>query len=86
MNRIIAVEPLFDYLLKLSFADGSEKVVDIEPFIGKGISAELRDPEFFQQVDVESGGGIYWPNGYDFCPNFLYDEVPAFELSLVHGG
>jgi len=21
--------------------------------------------------------GIYWPNGYDFCPNFLHDEVPA---------
>jgi len=26
---------------------------------------------YFRQVMLEDGGGIAWPNGYDFCPNFL---------------
>lgn len=81
MHRVITVTPLPDYKLKLAFEDGTRKVVDIRPFIGKGISSELEDEAFFRQVAIESGGGIYWPNGYDFCPNFLYDEVPAIDLT-----
>jgi hypothetical protein len=34
-------------------------------------------------VEIESGGGIYWPNGYDFCPNFLYEEVSSDESALA---
>jgi hypothetical protein len=81
MHSVEKVIPLEDYKLKLRFAGGEEKVVDIEPYIGRGIAADLRDPDFFRQVTVESGGGIYWPNGYDFCPNYLYHEAPAVELA-----
>lgn len=77
MNRVISVKPLDNFMLELVFADGLRKVVNIRPFIGTGVSAALRDEKFFRQVAIESGGGIYWPNGYDFCPNFLHDEVPA---------
>jgi len=37
---------------------------------------------YFREVEIDSGGGIVWPNGYDFCPNFLYEDVPA--VDLVH--
>jgi hypothetical protein len=77
MDRVIFVKALENYLLEIEFADGLRKVVDIRPFIGKGISAALRDVSYFRRVALEDGGGIAWPNGYDFCPNFLRDDVPA---------
>jgi hypothetical protein len=52
-------------------------VIDIRPFIGKGISVALKDESCFRQVTLEDGGGITWPNGYDFFPTFLRDDVPA---------
>jgi hypothetical protein len=79
MDRVTAVKPLENYLLEIEFADGFRKVIDIQPFIGKGISAALKDEAYFRQVKLEDGGGIAWDNGYDFCPNFLRDDVPAVD-------
>ncbi len=31
-------------------------------------------------IQQQCGGGITWPNGYDFCPNFLRDDVPAVNV------
>jgi hypothetical protein len=83
MDRVISVKPLENYLLEIEFADGLRKVIDIQSFIGKGISAVLKDVLYFRQVSLEDGGGIAWPNGYDFCPNFLHDDVPAVNLQTA---
>lgn len=83
MDKVISAKPLELYLLEIEFADGFRKVVDIQPFIGKGISAALKYETYFRQVGLEDGGGIAWPNGYDFCPNFLRDDVPAVNLQTV---
>ena len=80
MHKVVSVKVLINYLIDISFSDGFSKIVDLRPFIGEGISKALKDESFFQQVQIESGGGIFWPNGYDFCPEFLYDEVPAVSL------
>ena len=77
MDRVISVKPLENYLLEIEFDDGLRKVIDIRPFLGKGISATLRHESYFRQVALEDGGGITWPNGYDFYPNFLRDDLPA---------
>ena len=83
MDKVISVKPLEDYLLEIEFSDGFRKVIDIHPFLGKGISVALKDEAYFRQVTLEDGGGIAWPNGYDFCPNFLRDDVPAVNLATV---
>jgi len=80
MDKVISVKSLENYLLEIEFADGLRKVIDIQPFIGKGISSGLKDEAYFRQVTLEDGGGIAWPNGYDFCPNFLRDDVPSMNL------
>jgi hypothetical protein len=80
MERILLVKPLPDYMLELTFLDGYKKTVDIRPFIREGLSAALLNEAIFQEVKLESGGGIYWPNGYDFCPNFLREDVPAIQM------
>jgi hypothetical protein len=79
MDKVISVKPLESFYLEIEFADGACKVIDIGPFIGKGISAALKDKAYFHQVTLEDGGGIAWPNGYDFCPNFLRDDVPSVD-------
>lgn len=80
MDHVISVRHLKNYLLVIEFADGFRKVINVRPFIGKGISAALADESYFRQVALEDGGGIAWPNGYDFCPNFLRDDVPAEDI------
>jgi hypothetical protein len=80
MDRVISVKPLANYLLEVEFADGFHKVINIRPFIRKGISTALKDESYFRRVMLEDGGGIAWPNGYDFCHNFLRDDVPAVNV------
>lgn len=77
MNRIINVSVLPQSRLLLTFQDGFRKQVDLSPFIRPGVSAALADPAIFNQVEIESGGGLAWPNGYDLCPNFLREYEPA---------
>jgi hypothetical protein len=80
MDKVVSVKALENYLLEIEFEDGLRKTIDIRPFIGEGISAALRDEAYFRQVKLEDGGGIAWDNGYDFCPNFLHDDVPAVNV------
>ena len=71
MIEVTKIKTLDNYLIWLRFSDGEEKVVNLEPFIGKGFTKELLDRQKFKQVFIEPGGGIAWENGFDFCPNFL---------------
>lgn len=71
MVKIVKVVPEQGWTVLLEFSDGLTKRVDIKPYIRGGLSDSLKDWEFFKRVSIESGGGITWPNGYDFCPDFL---------------
>ena len=71
MNQVVELKVLDGYRIWLKFSDSEEKVVDFRPYIGKGFTEELLNPDKFKQVAIEPGGGIAWDNGYDFCPNFL---------------
>lgn len=72
MNKIIDIKVLDNYKLLAKFNDGEERVVDILPFLNRGgIAKDLLDLKKFNEVKIDSGGGIYWSNGYDFCPNYL---------------
>ncbi len=79
MNKIIAIKVLGDYILWLQFKDGETKTINFLPLIGKGVSALLLDKEYFKQVSIDNGGGIEWPNGFDFCPNFLKEFISKTE-------
>jgi hypothetical protein len=70
--KIISALPKENFQLGIIFNDGKSKTVDINPFIKNGVSAALRDPQYFKKVIVENGY-ITWENGFDFCPEFLYN-------------
>lgn len=70
---ILSLEHVGAYKIKITFSDSLEKTVDFSPFIKENpLTSKLKDPKYFSRVKIyERGRGIYWPNGYDFCPDFL---------------
>ena len=77
MIRIRSVTPLEDFNVKLIFTDGTERVVDLAPYLNGPVFEPLRrDPEIFQSVRVDDElGTIVWPNGADICPDVLYESL-----------
>ena len=75
MHKIISAEAFDDFTVLIKFEDGVEKKVNIKPFIRKGVSLSLEDPKYFKDVKL-TDGYIHWDNGFDFCPNFLYQYSP----------
>ena len=71
MNRIVSIKVLNDYNIWLQYQDGETRTIDFKPLIGKGVSAPLLDKDYFSKVTLDNGGGLEWPNGMDFCPNYL---------------
>jgi hypothetical protein len=77
MHKIIAFKVLEDYNIWLQFQDGESKTIDFKPMIGKGVSAALLDLEYFKMATIDNGGGLEWPNGMDFCPNYLKEYASS---------
>jgi|WetSurMetagenome_2_1015567.scaffolds.fasta_scaffold66741_4 hypothetical protein len=71
MNAVKEFKVLDEHRIWLRFGDGFESIVNLKPFLNKGIALELLDPTMFSQVNIESGGGLAWDNGFDICPNSL---------------
>ncbi len=79
MIRVADVTPLDKYVVRLRFDDGTEKEVDLGPYLCGPVFEPLRDPDRFREVYVdEELGTIVWPNGADICPDVLYHgRAPA---------
>jgi len=79
MVKIIKIYILKKHHLHLVFDDGVEKIIDFAPFIGKDpLTKPLADSNFFKQVKIyDNGRGLYWPNGYDVCPDNLRYHINA---------
>ncbi|POY38465.1 DUF2442 domain-containing protein [Solitalea longa] len=70
---ITELNVLDNFHIKLKFDDGFIRIVDFNPWLNKGpMTKPLSNPEYFKQVKIiDRGHGIEWPNGYDFCPDYL---------------
>ena len=81
MREITAVRFVSDFIVRLTFDDGSVRVVNLEPLLRGPMFAELRaDPDLFARVFVDHEvGTIAWPNGVDMDADVLHgDEVPSW--------
>lgn len=71
----IALEP---YVVRVVFADGQVRDVDIEPLLEGPVFAPLRDQEEFARVHVdEQTRTVAWPNGADLDPDVIYGVASA---------
>ncbi|EDN65243.1 conserved hypothetical protein [Beggiatoa sp. PS] len=84
MVRIQAVIPLEPFKVRLEFTDGSQKEVDLEPYLHGPIFKAIRnDRQMFCSVKVDKRMGcIYWDNGADIDPDVLYHGLqPAWMVA-----
>ena len=70
------VVPLGQYLLKITFDNGEDRIFDVKPYIQGSWYGELSDPSYFKSV-FPNGFSVEWANGQDLCPDELYySSVP----------
>jgi len=74
--KIIRVEKLGEYRLRLLFSNGTEGVRDFSDIIAEGglMVEPLKDAHFFARVFLEYGT-LTWPNGFDLDSIALHDEM-----------
>jgi hypothetical protein len=88
MTRIRSVLPLEGFHVKLTFTDGTEREVDLAPYLNGPVFEPLKkDPEIFRSVRVDDElGTIVWPNGADICPDVLYESLSpaAWQETAAH--
>lgn len=72
--RVDRVKPVGGYRLQVVFTDGTERVIDVEPFLRGPIFQRVRNERgFFEAVEVDRElGTIVWPNGADIDPDVLF--------------
>jgi hypothetical protein len=72
--KLMNVEALDDYKLKLKYETGETKIFNVLPYISGKWYEELFRDSYFKTVRLVSGGnGIEWEHGQDIAPHELYD-------------
>lgn len=70
---VTKVTPLDNYLLRLTFKDGEEKIFDMKPYLQTGVFRSLKDEKIFKSAKV-SFDTVEWNNDADIDPETLYHE------------
>jgi hypothetical protein len=83
--RVRDAEPLEGFRVRLAFEDGTQKEIDLEPYLHGPVFEPIRsDPAVFRSLEVE-GGTIAWANGADIDPDVLYyGLIPAWMEEPAH--
>ena len=69
--EVVNVKPEKDYTLYLWFDNGEKGVLDMKPYLNKGIFQALKDEKMFNTVKPFIGT-IQWANQADLCPDTVY--------------
>ena len=72
MLRILDVDYMGEYKLRIKFSDGVTKMVDLKPYLTGEVFGELLDKSKFIQYGLTCAT-IEWANGADLAPEFLYE-------------
>jgi hypothetical protein len=76
--KVRKAKPLGGHRLTIEFSDDTIGERDFSSIVGESGSMlePLKDPTYFRRVFVEDGV-MTWPNGYDWDPIALHDEMKA---------
>jgi len=72
--RVLNVEVVGSYTLRMTFDDGTTQTIDFRPMLMGEVYGPLQDERLFNQVEVDPEvHTVVWPNGADFDPATLHD-------------
>ena len=76
--KVRIAKPLGDYRLVIEFSDDTMGERDFSFITSETgpMLQPLKEPTYFRRLFVENGA-ITWPNGYDWDPIALHDEMKA---------
>jgi hypothetical protein len=78
LPRLISAAYVRDFTIRVHFSDGCEGDVDLSQELYGEVFLPLRDAGYFKQFKLNPDlHTIVWPNGADFAPEFLYEQVHA---------
>jgi hypothetical protein len=81
LNRVVRVEPLPNYRLRVEFDDGVEGTIDLSGELVGEVFEPLRDEAMFRRVTVDEYGAVCWPNGADLAPDAMHIELTGKTLA-----
>jgi hypothetical protein len=82
--RVLNVEVVGPFTLRVAFDDGTVQTIDFRPVLTGEMYAPLQDERLFNQVEIDPEvHTLVWPNGADFDPATLHDW-PAYAEELKH--
>jgi hypothetical protein len=71
--QMVAVIARREHTVRIVFADGEVRDVDITPLLDSPAFSPLRDPALFEQVKIDDQTGtITWPGDVDLDPDVIY--------------
>ena len=83
--RVTGVEPLDNYLLRLTFSNGKIKIFDFKPYLDKPVFTPLKDKNVFNKAQVKYDT-VVWSDKIDFDPESLYwDSVLEKNKGIMAG-
>lgn len=74
--RVPALEVIGEHELYVWHVDGVAGRVKFEDGFFRGVFAHLKDPPWFEEVDVVCGA-VAWPGELDIVPDAMHDELAA---------
>ena len=79
--RVASVEPMNNYILRLTFTNGEQRIFDVKPLLSIAAFKPLQNKQRFEAVKI-AYGSVFWPDDIDYCPDTLYAESVAIDENL----
>jgi hypothetical protein len=74
--RITDAKYIGGYKLYICFSDGSKGEINFEQELTGEIFEPLKEVSFFRKFSINHEiNTIVWPNGADFAPEYLYENL-----------
>ena len=70
MIKVVSVEPMEGYRLRLKLSDGRSGIFDVSPYLDLEVFRELKDPLYFRRVYIDYGT-VVWPHEQDIAPDTI---------------
>jgi hypothetical protein len=83
--KVLAVEPLEGYKLRLKLSDGRKGIFDVSPYLDMEVFRELKDPQYFRRVYINFGT-VVWPHEQDIAPDSIEIDLlpePALKTPFL---